>query len=82
LLFTAEFRKLQTERRRNEISHAAADLANEVPISSNPPMETFVTEQTRSQPKATPRNAQCPCGSGQKYKRCCGKNAPAVLHLV
>jgi hypothetical protein len=30
-------------------------------------------------PKLTPRNAQCPCGSGQKYKRCCGKDAPAVL---
>ena len=25
------------------------------------------------------RNAPCPCGSGEKYKRCCGKNAPAVL---
>jgi hypothetical protein len=28
----------------------------------------------------TPRNAPCPCGSGQKYKRCCGKTAPPVLH--
>ncbi|MBS1828914.1 MAG: SEC-C domain-containing protein [Acidobacteria bacterium] len=27
----------------------------------------------------TPRNALCPCGSGNKYKRCCGKNAPPVL---
>jgi hypothetical protein len=27
----------------------------------------------------TPRNALCPCGSGDKYKRCCGKNAPPVL---
>jgi hypothetical protein len=26
----------------------------------------------------TARNAQCPCGSGQKYKRCCGRNAPAM----
>jgi hypothetical protein len=26
----------------------------------------------------TPRNAQCPCGSGQKHKRCCGKNAPPM----
>ena len=31
-------------------------------------------------PKFTPRNAQCPCGSGTKYKRCCGKNAPPVLN--
>lgn len=25
------------------------------------------------------RNAPCPCGSGNKYKRCCGTNAPPVL---
>ena len=30
----------------------------------------------------TPRNAECPCGSGLKHKRCCGKEAPAVLHAV
>ena len=28
---------------------------------------------------STPRSAPCPCGSGQKYKRCCGHNAPPVL---
>jgi hypothetical protein len=27
----------------------------------------------------TPRNAPCPCGSGEKHKRCCGKDAPPVL---
>jgi uncharacterized protein YecA (UPF0149 family) len=26
------------------------------------------------------RNTPCPCNSGQKYKRCCGQNAPAILH--
>jgi hypothetical protein len=33
-------------------------------------------------PPATPRNAPCPCGSGVKYKRCCGKNAPPVLNTA
>jgi preprotein translocase subunit SecA len=28
----------------------------------------------REQPK-TGRNAPCPCGSGKKYKQCCGKQA-------
>lgn len=28
----------------------------------------------------TPRNAACPCKSGQKYKRCCGRNTPPVLN--
>ena len=27
----------------------------------------------------TARNAACPCGSNEKFKRCCGKNAPPVL---
>jgi len=25
------------------------------------------------------RNHQCPCGSGKKYKRCCGAAAPASV---
>jgi hypothetical protein len=28
------------------------------------------------------RNATCPCKSGEKYKRCCGKSAPAMLHAA
>ncbi|MFN3322561.1 MAG: SEC-C metal-binding domain-containing protein [Bryobacteraceae bacterium] len=27
-----------------------------------------------------PRSGPCPCGSGRKYKRCCGQNAPPVLY--
>jgi uncharacterized protein YecA (UPF0149 family) len=32
-------------------------------------------------PQAPPiaRNALCPCRSGEKYKRCCGKTAPPLL---
>jgi len=29
------------------------------------------TPATPASPKTTPRNAQCPCGSGMKFKRCC-----------
>jgi uncharacterized protein YecA (UPF0149 family) len=39
-------------------------------------------KQTQSEPVKTgsiPRSAPCPCKSGEKYKRCCGKNAPPVL---
>jgi hypothetical protein len=32
--------------------------------------------------RQTPRNAPCPCKSGEKYKRCCGKSAPPVLHAA
>jgi len=27
---------------------------------------------------STPRNAECPCGSKKKYKRCCGANEVAA----
>jgi hypothetical protein len=30
---------------------------------------------------ATSRNAPCPCGSGRKFKRCCGIAAPAGLPM-
>ena len=44
--------------------------------------EHNVAKQTQSQREKTlliPRSAPCPCKSGEKYKRCCGKNAPPVL---
>jgi len=31
-------------------------------------------EDTVSTPKNVGRNAPCPCGSGKKYKKCCGRN--------
>ena len=50
--------------------------------SSNPVASSFCKTAPTAAPaaKLTPRNAQCPCGSGQKHKRCCGKDAPPVLN--
>lgn len=31
--------------------------------------------EAASQPKKVSRNAPCPCGSGRKYKNCCGKKS-------
>jgi len=41
-------------------------------------------ERSEVRAEATPmeaiaRNARCPCGSGLKYKRCCGRSAPPLL---
>jgi hypothetical protein len=38
----------------------------------------FPTERTHDS-RPTSRNAQCPCGSGLKYKRCCGPDAAPIL---
>jgi hypothetical protein len=37
-------------------------------------------QPTRRPVPQTPRNAPCPCKSGEKFKRCCGRNAPPVLN--
>ena len=47
--------------------------------------ETPITNQNRSaelHSPETPRNTPCPCNSGLKYKRCCGRKAPAMLHAA
>lgn len=35
--------------------------------------EDWATEENIQLYAGTPRNAPCPCGSGKKYKHCCGK---------
>jgi hypothetical protein len=42
---------------------------------STPTSKPETAERTQS----VARNAACPCNSGEKYKRCCGKDAPPVL---
>jgi hypothetical protein len=45
--------------------------------------DSLARRAAQNEPKPaskTPRNAQCPCGSGKKFKRCCGFNAPALLN--
>jgi hypothetical protein len=55
------------------------------PMIPQPGPEIAVTKRTQyapSEPAPIPRGAPCPCGSGQKYKRCCGQSAPAVLQTA
>jgi len=54
-------------------------LENMLGIVTAPPSETTATKQTQSVTVLTPRNALCPCKSGRKHKRCCGKDSPPVL---
>jgi len=54
------------------------------PLPTPEPPSSFCTGAPNSTPpqSQTPRNAPCPCDSGEKHKRCCGKDAPAVLHAA
>jgi uncharacterized protein YecA (UPF0149 family) len=60
----AELRRLQSE--------SPVKTASETPAKRTEPPQPEIVQ--------IPRNAACPCNSGQKYKRCCGRNAPAILH--
>jgi hypothetical protein len=47
--------------------------------------EPEITKQSQSAVVHAPpvgRNSACVCGSGVKFKRCCGKGAPAILNLA
>jgi hypothetical protein len=72
---TAELRKLQAERRSTAEKEEEAKEEDE---SSTPSTEKPDAQQTQSTPIGTPRNAPCPCGSGQKHKRCCGARTPVA----
>ena len=53
-----------------EYRHQSAGLLEEPPAAAAQPLR-------RGTPKVG-RNAPCPCGSGRKYKRCCGASANAA----
>ena len=46
-------------------------------LTADPPVNA---EAGPVRQNSTPRNAPCPCRSGEKYKRCCGKAAPPMLY--
>ena len=48
------------------------------PLPAAAPVSNVQTA-TAQQPAPISRNAPCPCRSGEKYKRCCGRTAPPVL---
>jgi hypothetical protein len=95
---TAELRKLQSERNLRLASEAppTAQHRDPEPIEMSAPPHPAVESSFCNEPGSfcktpsfpqeappqTPRNAECPCGSGLKHKRCCGRNAPAMLHAA
>jgi hypothetical protein len=86
---TAELRRLQTERqaRNDKARNDNALKSSFIPdvrhqLFPNKLLPDNLTKQTQSEaPQAAPipRGAPCPCGSGAKYKRCCGTNAQGIL---
>ncbi len=62
-----EMMRLEEERRRRQELEQAQMNQNTVPEEGGQPV--------RREGEKVGRNSPCPCGSGKKYKRCCGKAA-------
>jgi hypothetical protein len=65
---TADLRRLQADR-------PTPPAESEVGLRSIPTPRQQTPHNT-----VIARNAPCPCNSGEKYKRCCGKTAPPILY--
>jgi len=58
------------EHIREELESGVADAV----LSADEPVEKKNTPFTAT--KKPKRNEPCPCGSGKKYKNCCGQSGP------
>ena len=67
---------------RDYDKHLAKEAKADEALGMKTPLDSSFCNPTQTTPKPTPRNAFCPCKSGEKYKRCCGKNAPPVLNMA
>jgi preprotein translocase subunit SecA len=70
ILFTVQLRDEEEEQRELEaLKQKMEDINNEIStnLEEKPPMKFE---------KKIARNEPCPCGSGKKYKQCCGKSGP------
>jgi SEC-C motif len=73
---------LKSDLRRQLLLHKLkeTEMSTAVAEAICAPMPSAIqTLHAMDESAPIPRGAPCPCGSGAKYKRCCGTNAPAVL---
>lgn len=68
---TAAMKSGEMDIRKFGMSIAESDMPQELKIQML--SELAKIQGGNAEPKTIPRNAPCPCGSGKKYKRCCGK---------
>jgi hypothetical protein len=63
-----------------DFERLASDLVASPPTEAHDVVASPSKEKYAGRPgdryPGTARGAPCPCGSGEKYKRCCGKSAP------
>jgi len=75
----ADVVKIQRLAKRNGAAATAA--APEPPQNPQPESNQHGAKRNDHRDEVG-RNSPCPCGSGKKYKRCCGVDAPPVLYAA
>lgn len=75
LLLAADFAANRGDAR------AADQLYERAGVAEDSPWRRALTEFLQPAPATVGRNKPCPCGSGRKYKACCGPNEPLPLPL-
>jgi SEC-C motif len=74
--------KLETLALESKLGSTIESPTPEITKRTPPPQPQKQPSCAETAPEIA-RGSPCPCNSGQKYKRCCGKNAPPLLqHLV
>jgi hypothetical protein len=70
--------KIESDNMLAEIVSAPPPV--DLPVDLNDFIKQYRADLAETKETQTARGAQCPCGSGRKFKRCCGVAAPASLH--
>jgi transposase-like protein len=69
--------RIETPRDEKLVDEFAVAMADARMSEKNPlAMPLTIPREIHGTGTSVARNAPCPCGSGDKHKRCCGKNAP------
>jgi preprotein translocase subunit SecA len=76
MLFRAQVRSVEERRRQPARRPVRAYKPEASAAAAGGPAEPAKTVQARRSAEKVGRNDPCPCGSGKKYKRCCGSSRP------
>ena len=75
ILFTIQ---LQSNEDRQKEQEAIARMKEQMEEATEHITTNVAQEAVRNSDKKIARNEECPCGSGLKYKNCCGKSGPKI----
>ena len=67
--------RLHVEQQPAEENFQHKEPETKLSYSAATDLENLPPEPARADPQRVGRNDPCPCGSGKKYKKCCGANA-------